>query len=274
MHQRLPILTWHSINVIDNSYAGNDPLAFASDLRLLDRLGWTIRPLGEALDAMALGRLRPRTVALTVDDGSILDFEDFDHPTCGPQQSMARILREFGTELAPGSRHQPHLTAFVIASPEARAELDATDYMSLNVWPDRWWKAANESGLISVESHSWDHNHASLKQTVQHDNRRGDFRWIASEDECRLEVDQASEYIERTSGRRPQFFAYPYGQASDYIRKEYLPRFGPDIGLKAAFACEPEPVTTASDPWYLPRYVCGRDWKSPEDFETLLRSIE
>lgn len=274
MKSCFPILTWHSIHVLDNSYAGNDGIAFASDLRLIDRLGWTVRPLDEALDALAAGRLPPKTVALTVDDGSILDFEDFEHPTCGPQKNMTRLLREFSEELGHSSRHHPHLSAFVIASPEARTELDATDYMSLNVWPDHWWRAANDSGLISIESHSWDHNHASLNQTVQHDNRRGDFRWIATEEECRLEVDQASDYIERQSGRRPRFFAYPYGQASDYIRQEYLPRFGPDIGLKAAFSCLAEPVSVASDPWFLPRYVCGRDWKSSEDLEALLNSVQ
>jgi hypothetical protein len=273
MSQHFPILTWHSIKVLDNSYAGNDLVAFAEDLRLIDRLGWTIQPLNTALHQLAAGRLEPRTVVLTVDDGSKLDFEDFDHPTCGPQKSMVRLMREFQADPGTSDRHQLHLTSFVIASPRARAELDETDYMSLDVWPERWWPQANESGLISVESHSWDHNHGSLKRTVQHDNRRGDFRWIATESECRAEVDQASDYIEEKSGRRPQFFAYPYGQASDYLRHEYLPRFGPDLGLVAALACEPEPVSVSSDPWYLPRYMCGRDWTSPAQLEAILNDL-
>lgn len=268
-----PILTWHSIKVLDNSYAGNDPLAFANDLYLLDRLGWTIAPLEQALADLARGRLAPKTAVLTVDDGSILDFEDFDHPTCGPQRSLFHHLKTFQQEPATSQRHHPHLTAFVIASPEARAELDRTDYMSLDVWPDHWWRAANDSGLLSVESHSWDHNHGSLERTVQRDNRRGDFRWIETLSECRAEIDQASDYIEQKSGRRPRFLAYPYGQASDYLRREYLPRFGGEIGLQAALACEPEPVTVASDPWYLPRYMCGRDWTSPEALERLLASV-
>lgn len=273
MTGQFPILTWHSIKVLDNSYAGNDLIAFASDLALLDRLGWTVRPLEQALSELAAGKLAPKTVVLTVDDGAILDFEDFEHPTCGHQKSMYCLMREFLADTATSDRHQMHLTSFVIASPEARAELDETDYMSLNVWPDHWWETANDSGLINIESHSWDHNHGSLRQTVQHDNRRGDFRWIETLSECRAEVDQASDYIEKRSGRRPRFFAYPYGQASDYIRREYLPRFGPDLGLKAALACEPEPVIITSDPWYLPRYMCGRDWRSPEELEMLLESL-
>ncbi len=272
MHDRFPILTWHSINVLENTYAGSDLIAFAEDLQLLDSLGWTMLPLQTALDQLAHGKLPSRTVALTADDGSRMDFEEFDHPTCGPQNSMVGLMREF-LSATDHRRHQLHLSCFVIASPEARAELDRTDYMDLDVWPDRWWRLANESGLISIENHSWDHNHGSLARTVQRENRRGDFRWIETFEECRAEVDQASDYIETTSGRRPAFFAYPYGQASDYIRFDYLPRRGPDIGLKAALGCEPEPVTLASDPWHLPRYVCGRDWKSPEELASLLRNL-
>ncbi len=273
MDRGFPILTWHSVNVHDNSYAGNDLIAFASDLRLLNRLGWAILPLDEALDALATATLPPKTAVLTVDDGSVLDFEDFQHPTAGLQKSLLHRANDFRTDPATSQRHRVHISSFVIASPAARAELDERDYMSLNVWPDHWWRAANESGLISIESHSWDHNHGSLQRTVQQENRRGDFRWIASETECRAEVDQASDYIEQKSGRRPKFFAYPYGQASDYLRREYLPRFGARLGLQAALACDPEPVTIASDPWYLPRYMCGRDWTSPDQLEELLNAL-
>ncbi|MGY6588686.1 MAG: polysaccharide deacetylase family protein [Wenzhouxiangella sp.] len=269
-----PILTWHSVNVQSHDYAGNDLLAFEQDLETLHRRGWRIVSLDRALDALARGQLAPRTAVLTSDDGCLLDWEDFNHPTLGRQGNLRRILAEFKDRHEESARHQVHLTAFVIASPAARHELDQTDYQGLGLWPDHWWADANQSGLISIENHSWDHNHGSLAETVQKDNRRGDFRWIASESECRAEIDQASDYIEQRSGRRPRFFAYPYGQSSDYLREEYLPRFGADIGLKAALSCEPEPVTRASNPWHLPRYVCGRDWNSPDAFEQLLTDLE
>lgn len=272
--KRFPILTWHAANVVSHEYAGNDLLAFEQDLASLHRRGWTIVSLDRALDQLANDQLEPRTAVLTADDGSLLDWDDFDHPTLGKQGNMKRILSTFNRQLAQPSRHQVHLSAFVIASPSAREELDQTDYQGLGLWPDDWWADANRSGLISIESHSWDHNHGSLAKTVQKDNRRGDFRWIASAEECRAEIDQASDYIEQLSGRRPRYFAYPFGQCSDYLRDEYLPRFGADIGLKAALACEPEPVTCASNPWHLPRYVCGRDWNSPESFGQLLAEFE
>jgi hypothetical protein len=55
-------------------------------------------------------------------------------------------------------------------------------------------------------------------------------------------------------GRRPQFFAFPWGQASGCPVDEYLPRFGPSLGLSGALHCGPAPVTRASDRWNLPRY--------------------
>lgn len=270
MSNRFIILAWHSINVLDDSYAGNDLVAFGQDLEQLDRMGWTVLPLGEALALQASDRLPPRAAVLTLDDGAITDFRAFDHPICGMQLSAFERLRRFAVARGPDSRHRAHATSFVIASPDARAELDRSDYMGLGVWPDDWWREASETGLMAIENHSWDHNHASLARTLQRDNRRGDFRLIDTEAECRGEVDRASDYIERVSGRRPRFFAYPYGQASDYLRGEYLPRFGPELGLDAALGCDPEPVTPASDRWFLPRYMCGRDWSSPNGLERLL----
>lgn len=264
------ILAWHSINVLDNTHAGNDLIAFSEDLALLDRMGWTILPLADALVRLDAGCVPEKTAVLTMDDGSIMDFHDFDHPTCGRQTGIFNRLSAFAQQLPADSPHRPHVSSFVIASPQARAELDRTDYMSLGVWPENWWRQANASRLMSIESHSWDHNHGSLARSVQRNNERGDFRRIATEDECRAEVDRASDYIEHQSGRRPRFFAYPYGQASDYLRREYLPRFGESIGLEAALGCDPEPVCPTSDRWFLPRFMCGRDWKSAGQLEVLL----
>ncbi|MDT8409966.1 MAG: polysaccharide deacetylase family protein [Wenzhouxiangellaceae bacterium] len=261
MNDRFIILTWHSINVLDNTPAGNDLLAFSENLEWLARHGFTILPLAEALRRLAADRLPEKAVALTIDDGSILDYHDFDHPSCGRQTSILYRLEVFAETLPPKAAQLVHASSFVIASPRARQELDRVDYMSLGVWPDDWWQAANLGQRLTVESHSWDHNHDSLETTVQRNNLRGDFRQIDTLDECRAEIDQASDYIEQRAGRRPKFLAYPYGQASDYLRGEYLPRFAAEIGLEAAFSCEPEAVTRDSDRWFLPRYVCGRDWK-------------
>jgi peptidoglycan/xylan/chitin deacetylase (PgdA/CDA1 family) len=270
---RFIILTWHSIHVHDNRYTGNDLVAFSADLDALDHLGWTILPLTEAWSGLQQGRLPERCAVLTLDDGSIMDYRRFDHPTCGRQIPVAERLQAFADRLEPDSRHWPHASAFVIASPQARAALDRRVTMDLGVWSEDWWRDANDGGLMTVESHSWDHNHDSLEHTLQRDNRRGDFALIATESECRGEVDQASDYIARIGGRRPEFFAYPYGQSSEFLRGDYLPRRGPALGLSAALGCDPAPVTPDSNRWNLPRYVCRRDWNSRDELETLLRSL-
>ncbi|MBY6204957.1 polysaccharide deacetylase family protein [Halomonas denitrificans] len=271
MTARFLVLAWHSINVTGNDYANNDLVAFGRDLEGLDRNGWTILPLGDALAGLDSGDLPARTAVLTLDDGSIMDWHPFDHPTAGPQQSAYQRLSAFATARREGSRHRLHASVFVQASPDARAELDRTDYFSLGVWGDDWWAAANASGLMTVENHSWDHNHPSLARTAGDPDRPRNFLSIDDEASCRAEIEQASDCIERIAGRRPRYFAYPWGQASDYLRGEFLPRYGESIGLEAALGCDPGAVTRGSDRWYLPRYVCGRDWSSPEGFEAVLR---
>jgi hypothetical protein len=270
MSASFKILAWHATHVLANTYAENDQIAFASDVRTIHAEGARIWPLADALHALDTGTLPERVVVLTADDGSTLDFLPFDHPTCGPQPGLHAILRAFAAE--HGAGHRPHLSCFAIASPDARAELDRKDYLGLGLWHDDWWRDANNSGLLSIESHTWDHNHPSLERTCQRDNRRGDFRLIDTEDECRCEIDRASEYIASRAGRRPRFLAYPWGQASAYVRGDYLPRFGRAIGLEAALACEPEPVTAASDRWFLPRYMCNHDWKDAAGLVEILRS--
>jgi hypothetical protein len=264
------ILTWHSINVHRNTYTGSDQVAFAEDLQTLHRCGARIWPLEAALGALDDGSLPPNVVVLSADDGAILDFLPFDHPTCGPQPGLYRTLHAFAEQVAADAGHRPHLSCFVIASPQARAELDRKDFLNLDVWHDRWWADANASGLIAVESHSWDHNHPSLERSCQRDNRRGDFRLIDTEPECRAEIDQASDYIALRAGRRPRFLAFPWGTASDFMINDYLPRRGPALGLQAALGVAPEPVTRSSNRWNLPRYMFNHDWKSSEELVAIL----
>ena len=71
--------------------------------------------------------------------------------------------------------------------------------------------------------------------------------------------------------RRTRHFAYPYGDAPDYLVREYLPRFRHEHRLEAAFGTRPEPVTQHANRWHLGRYVCGPHWNSPGALARLLR---
>lgn len=263
------VLTYHSVDVRGHDYGCNDHLALASDLRSLTRAGWRVLPLAALVDAwerealVALGDC----IAITLDDGCMLDARDAMHPTCGEQRGMLGILEDFREEF-PDAQSGLHATSFVIASPDARAELDRRDYLSLNWWGDDWWREAQDSGLGAIESHSWDHNHPSLKRTAMEGPRR--FDTLATRAEALAEIEQANQYIAKITGRAPRFFAYPWGQVSPYLANEYFPREVDAHGLRAAFTTEPAPLDGARDRWRLPRFVCGEHWRSEDAFADIL----
>ena len=262
------VLCYHAANINGRDYADNDHVALAEDLRLLARMGYPVLPLCDAL-ALAARDPAANAVALTADDGIALDFEDFVHPLHGVQPALARILREAEPKFASTL----HLSSFVIASPAARQEIDQTAFLGLDLWHQRWWQAALESGRMAIESHSFDHNHPSLARSVQRDNRRGDFHCIDNEADCDAEIAAASHHIAAATGRVPRYFAYPWGQGSDYLRRDYLPRRGGELGLQAAFSTEPGPLAPGQDRWWLPRLVCGDHWRDPAELEACLRGF-
>lgn len=275
MPARALVLTYHSANVSGADHALNDHVALAEDLRVIAASGWRFAALDEVLERVVLAPDGAdedlRLVALTCDDGLTLDARDFDHPAQGPQRGFLGILQDaLGCGDWPEVAGRPVLSSFVIASPEARAQFDRKDFLSLGLWDDDWWAPAQATGLMTIESHSWDHNHPSIDPTAHKANQRGSFLDIDTWAECEAELREASAYIHCRTGRAPRHFAYPWGQASDYLRRHYLPEHGPAMGLQAAWSCEPAPVVAGLDRWYLPRYVCGQDWGSAAQLAALL----
>lgn len=263
------VLTYHSMNVLGNDYGDNDHIALGVDLRRLGREGFRIVPLSRLVQAWESDAVRTeRLVALSFDDGGALDARDVVHPTCGPQRSFLSILRAFREEsgaVQPGL----HASSFVIASPQARAELDRKAFMALGWWDDHWWPDAIGTGLISIENHSWDHNHPVLDRTAM--RMRGRFDTLVEDAEAEAEIVQASDYIAGRCGRRPRFFAWPWGQVAPGLRDEWFDRARAVHGLDAAFSTEPAPLHAGSHRWALPRYVCGEHWRSEDELAAILR---
>jgi peptidoglycan/xylan/chitin deacetylase (PgdA/CDA1 family) len=275
----IPVLTYHAVNVNGCSYADNDHIALVDDLRALTDDGWKIVPL----DSVVAWRQRHqdtepafdslRNVALTFDDGSWFDYYDLEHPEYGMQRSFLNILDDFCREKGLSQRSEVHATSFVISSPQARHELDQKGLVGKGWWGDEWWPAALETGLLGIECHSWDHNHPDLDQVAQRDQVKGDFRSIDNQHDCDIQVAQAGDYIEsRLGGVRPTLYAYPWGQCSDYLARQYMPEFRGKHQFVAAFGTDPRPVTRADNIWMLPRYVCGRDWHSTSGLLELLNT--
>ena len=266
---RAAVLLYHSNNVSRNDYAGNDHLALAQDLRLLAELRIPIVPLHRLADAFDGNEdLPPACVALSFDDGSWFDWHDLEHPTLGLQRSFANVLADARTA-RPGV--PVHATSFVIVSPSAREELDRTCLIGQGWWGEDWWQAALDSGLMAIESHSFDHHHDLITATAT-GLPGGDFHAVDHYKAADLEIRQASDYLDaRLPSRHTRLFAFPYGHANDYLVRDYLPNHRAEHRLSAAFTTEPKPVTRDENRWALGRYVCGQPWRSPDELRALLR---
>ncbi|MFY8135000.1 MAG: polysaccharide deacetylase family protein [Aquimonas sp.] len=257
------ILTYHATRLERFDRRGCDLLRLMADLDLLADAGLPVLPLESLLAPDCR-----EGVAITLDDGTRIDGEPHLHPGLGLLPSMLQVL-------AQAKRRLPQLRAssFVIASPAARADMATAlrvDYGD-DLMHERWWPQAQASGLMDIENHSWDHNHPLVARTAQRDNRRGSFLDIETEAEAEAEISAASEYLERATGRRPRYFAYPFGHVGEFLRADWLPRRGPQIGLEAAFSTEPRALSPDDDRWALPRFVSGRDWRDDAGLLDLLR---
>jgi peptidoglycan/xylan/chitin deacetylase (PgdA/CDA1 family) len=267
----IPILTWHANSAGGSDYATNDHIAFREDLETVHRAGLRVVSLERIARALAAGRLDELDgcVGLSFDDGSDLDYYDAPHPRWGPQRSMTNILADFRARHGVAAQPELHATAFAIVSPAARAELDRTCLIGCQWWTDDWWPLAERTGLVAVESHGWDHNHDTLRETVAR-APRGAFD-LRTEEDAEAEIAQATPALARLRGRAPPvLFAYPYGEASRYLATEWFPRNAARAGVLAAFASPPAAVTPESSPWAIPRFVFGRDWKSAAELQALL----
>ena len=271
---KIPVLTYHSLDIHGNDYDNNDLVALAGDLRTITRAGFRIAPLHALVSAWLRDRASldgQKVVALTCDDGTDFDYFDLPHPTAGVQRSVVNLMRDFQRE-NPGAQPALHITSFPIISPAARERLDTTCMIGTKWWNDSWWAGALATGFMAIGNHSWDHNHATLDGHALPGLPRGSFRVIDSEAAADYEVRQADAYLRRRADNAgASLFAYPYGESNDYLRRDYMPRAGARMGFVAAFGVKPEYWTAHSEPWEIPRFTSRHDWKSPGELRRILQ---
>jgi hypothetical protein len=270
--QPIPVLTYHAANVDSNDYGSNDHVAFASDLQLIDALGFRVVCLSDVVNALLVDSALPdRAVAVSFDDGTDLDYRDRVHPKQGVQRGMLNILRDF--RAAERVARQPflHATAFVIVSPDARDQLDKKCMLGEGWYGDDWWAPAVSSGLLGIANHSWDHNHHVISTNPQRSST-GNFLCIDSLALADMEIRSARQYIDSiASNESADLFAYPYGESNPFLIEEYFPLGPTRTGVRAAFNTTPSHVARGANRWLLPRYVCGAHWKSPEELRRILQ---
>jgi hypothetical protein len=279
---KIPILTYHAMSVHGNSPENNDLVALARDLERICDEGLEILPLHEVVRSWIAdfeGLRGRKVVALSCDDGSDFDFLDLPHPTWGTQRSVLNILRDLRRD-RPSTQPGLHVTSFVIVSPEARTRLDETCMIGKGWWTDDWWRPAIESGLMGIANHSWDHNHESLGEHGLPGVARGTFKSIDSREGADFEIAQAERFLRRKAPNNSSgLFAYPYGERNDFLEDYFEARArwralrpaswrGPRF--VAAFTTDAACLSRGDLRWRLPRFVCGRDWKSPDELRRIL----
>lgn len=268
----IPILAYHATRVGTGAYGTDDPCTLREDLKLLWRSGWRVISLHAIARALITGTLDglEKCVGLSFDDGTDLDWRDVEHPTLGRLRGMAGIL----TDSAAGfSCAAPPATSFVIAGPGPRRELDARCLDGAGWWGEDWWGDAVKAS-IAVENHSWDHHHELVSAPPGDEQPRGTFATITTWAQCDYQIRQAADYLDQRlrPAHRCSLFAYPYGEYSEYLAECYLPEYQHQHRQAAAFTTGGEPVHAGSDRWRLPRFVCGQHWRTPEDFQAILRA--
>jgi hypothetical protein len=189
-------------------------------------------------------------VGLSFDDSFHLDVEDTVRPSGSLCPGFLNILKE------SGKSNFTHATSFVIGSGEVEPAPGSADPGN----PDRsvtdLWIKAERSGLIKIENHGWLH----------HKQPPGDMK-AATRQVC-----HSSDFIDSVLGYGYcRLYAYPFGCANAFLSGDFFPQQYAIHRIKAAFSTNPKPVSQGDNRWLLPRYVCGRDWRSPEELEILLR---
>jgi len=266
-----PILTYHSQNIGGSSYAENDHVALADDLLALHLAGHRIIPMDRLADWMDGSEpvddtLKP--IVLTFDDGCNFDVQDLDYPEHGPQRSFTGILEDFSADHGPDAQSELHATSFVIASRRARELIDKGSLFGRGWISDDWWRTTDQAGLVAIENHGWDHNHPDVSGTDG-----GTFHTVDTHHQCLEQVVRAAAAIESRTGRWPNYFAYPFGESSEYIRDSFFPSYPQTHGCRAALGTEAGCVTRESDRWNLPRLVCGRDWTSVDELLEVIQPV-
>jgi len=264
------ILAYHSQNVAGSGTANNDHVALAADLEALHTAGCRFVSLSTLVERVFSGiplNEKAPLVSLTFDDGCDYDVRSLEFPGFGIQPGLLQIMESFIERHGSDSQPGLHATSFVIASPLARQVIDRTSLFGSGHMSHDWWARADNHSLLSIGNHGWDHNHPDLGAGQY---ARGGFDVVASLEHCQQQVVTAAEFIEVITGNWPRFFAYPFGESSDYIRDEYFPLHSDEHKCLAAIGTDPGLVTLQSNRWNLPRFVCGRDWTNPTELLTAL----
>ncbi len=272
MHLKIPILTYHSLHAPGHDYHTNDHVALEADLELIRELGFTpisLQAVADWLNPASTCTLNQgHYIGISFDDGCDHDFYDFSYPGIPTLISFYNLLLSNNSKYADAPPLKA--TSFVIASPQARDILDKACIAGRDQWRDCWWKEADQSGIIQIANHSWDHTHPELDFVAQHTQTKGNFYCIDNRHDADMQILQAEWYIRHKLGNRSAgLFAYPYGHVNTFLSQQYFPNHADTF--TGAFGTGGQYVTQSTDCWNIPRFVCGDHWNSPGELKVILQ---
>ena len=259
----IPIFCYHSQFMDGSDYTSNDHIALKDDLSILKDNGYEPLSLESAIQIVKEGQIQrdSKYFCITFVDGSPYDFMS--------QKDGYKIYDSFHEILGNSDlfNSSSKATSFVIVSKRARDQLFKFDV-------ENNWFVDNECALIDIGCHSYDHIHQSVSGTDLYHCKQGRFDTIDNYSDAHIQIAMANELLRQiTKNRSVPYFAFPYGQTSEYLIKDYLPKRKGIHGLKAALTTGGTCLNQETLIWKIPRFVFGYHWKNKNDFKYLLKAI-
>jgi peptidoglycan/xylan/chitin deacetylase (PgdA/CDA1 family) len=191
----VPVLMYHQVDAMGEATEGTSVGTFKAHLEALKQNGYTTISIEELIAYVKRGAPLPeKPVLLTFDDGYLSNYE-----------LVYPLLKEYGMKA----------TFFVIGSSVGRSTYKDTAQPITPHFSDEQAKEMSDSGLVSIQSHTYD-MHQSV--TYETGRARESILPFDGEDEetyitaLRQDFLTAKAQIEAATGKPVSAMAYPYGK--------------------------------------------------------------
>ena len=217
----IPILMYHHFELEEDVYPGTmiSGEMFESQIKALSEAGYTAISFEELVDFVFNGASLPKNpLVITIDDG-YLSVYDVAFP----------ILKKYDMKA----------TVFIIGVSHGRSFYRNTAHEILPRFNDAQALEMAQSGVISIQSHSYDMHQYELYEDGPF--REGVLRMEGESEEEYIaafnnDFERAASQIEAMVGKRPFVFSYPYGFFSDMTDGLLI-----DMGVKVTLTIEEGP---------------------------------
>lgn len=206
---------------------------FREQMSYLAEKGYQVIPLAELVGKLKNHEpLAPQTVIITIDDGYASVYS-----------KAWPILKEFGYPF----------TVFLYVEGVEKG------YKNYLTWEQV--KEMQEAG-VDFQDHSYSHHHLVNRPEGFTESRYR--QWI------RADLASSATLLREKLGKRPGYFALPYGEYTRLILEE-----AKSLGYEAILTQDPGSVSNYTDAYRIPREpILGADWSGLQHFEEVLQRVD